>query len=225
MACPNCVEGGFLQGEPTGSINSHFQGAYYAPGPLSDGSSSKRAVLLLTDAYGLPLKNCKLISDELAKRLECDIWVPDYFAGICRSLWMLVINSILRLFAGKPLLPVGGMTMPDRAGVKISLWDWIKLFVTIFPSLPNILVFNRGSVTDRRLHSVGSNKPSISLFTKHLSQFINLLKEEKKYEKIGAVGYDISKLPFHQVWYFFLVIVMEVLVVCALVAPISWTAS
>ena len=112
---------------------------------------------------------------------------------------MLVINSILRLFAGKPLLPVGGMTMPDRAGVKISLWDWIKLFVTIFPSLPNILVFNRGSVTDRRLHSVGSNKPSISLFTKHLSQFINLLKEEKKYEKIGAVGYDISKLPFHQV--------------------------
>jgi len=153
MACPNCVEGGFLHGEPTGTINSQFQGAYYAPGPLSDGTSPKRAVLLLTDAYGLPLKNCKIIADELAKRLECDVWIPDYFAG-------------------KPLLPVGGMTLPDRAGVKISLCDWIKLFVTIFPSLPNILVFNRGSVTDRRLHS-----------------FINLLKEEKRYEKIGAVGY------------------------------------
>ena len=87
MACPNCVEGAFLPGEPTGTINSDFQGAYYAPGPLSDGTStSKRAVLLLTDAYGLPLKNCKIMADYLAKRLECDVWIPDYFAGKRQSL-------------------------------------------------------------------------------------------------------------------------------------------
>jgi carboxymethylenebutenolidase len=82
MACPNCTEGGFLHGEPTGAIDPHFQGAYCAPRPLTDGAS-QRAVLLLTDAYGLPLKNCKIIADNLAKRLECDVWIPDYFAGMC----------------------------------------------------------------------------------------------------------------------------------------------
>jgi len=156
MVCPNCAEGDFLPGEPTGSINPDFQGAYYAPGPLSssDGTpSDQRAVLLLTDAFGLPLKNCKIMADDLAKRLECDVWVPDYFAG-------------------KPLLPVDAMKAPDRPGVKFSLWDWIKLIGVVLPRLPNMVVFNRTSVTDRRLHS-----------------FINLLKEKKKYQKIGAVGY------------------------------------
>jgi len=154
MACPNCVEGAFLPGEPTGTINSDFQGAYYAPGSLSDGTStSKRAVLLLTDAFGLPLKNCKIIADDLAKRLECDVWIPDYFAG-------------------KPLFPVDAMSFPDRPGVKFSFWDWCKLVAFIIPKLPNMLVSNRSSVTDRRVHS-----------------FINLIKEAKKYEKIGAVGY------------------------------------
>ena len=87
MACPNCAEGAFLPGEPTGTINYDFQGAYYAPGSPSDGTSpSKRAVLLLTDAFGLPLKNCKIIADDLANRLECDVWIPDYFAGKRRSL-------------------------------------------------------------------------------------------------------------------------------------------
>ena len=85
MACPNCAEGAFLPGEPTGTINPDFQGAYYAPGPLSDGTStsntSRLSVLLLTDAFGLPLKNCKIMADDLAKRLECDVWIPDYFAG------------------------------------------------------------------------------------------------------------------------------------------------
>lgn len=80
MACPNCAEGAYLPGDPTGSIHPDFQGAYYTPGP-NDGTS-KRTVLLLTDAYGLPLKNCKIIADQLAKRLECNVWIPDYFAGM-----------------------------------------------------------------------------------------------------------------------------------------------
>ncbi|KAF8817127.1 alpha/beta-hydrolase [Phlegmacium glaucopus] len=153
MACPNCVEGEFLPGEPTGSINSDFQGAYYAPRPGDETSASKRTVLLLTDAFGLPLKNCRIMADELAKRLDCDVWIPDYFAG-------------------KPLFPVDAMKAPGPAGVKVSFWDWLRLLSIIIPRLPNLLLTNRSSVTDRRLHS-----------------FINLLKETKKYEKIGAVGY------------------------------------
>jgi carboxymethylenebutenolidase len=90
MACPNCAEGEFLPGEPTGNIDPDFQGAYYAPRPTDRTSASKRTVLLLTDAFGLPLKNCKIMADELAKRLECDVWIPDYFAGMYR---LLIMNS------------------------------------------------------------------------------------------------------------------------------------
>ena len=60
------------------------------------------------------------------------------------------------------------MSFPDRPGIKFSLWDWVKLFVTLLPRLPNILVTNRSSVTDSRVHSVGSNKQCIPVSSKHL---------------------------------------------------------
>jgi len=81
MSCPDCAKGIVLDGEPTGSINAEFQGAYFAPAPGGNGEPSKRAVLLFTDAFGLPLKNCKIMADEMAQRLECDVWIPDYFEG------------------------------------------------------------------------------------------------------------------------------------------------
>ena len=81
----------------------------------------------------------------------------------------MLLNRVLPLAVGNPPVPVGVMTLPERPGVKISLWDWIKLFITMIPRLPNILVSNRTSVTDRRLHSVGSNIRCISVYTKHLS--------------------------------------------------------
>ena len=80
--CPKCKEGSFLPGEPTGSINTDFQGAYFAPSPNKD-LESKRAIVFLTDGFGLPLKNCKIMADNLATKLECDVWVPDYFNGVC----------------------------------------------------------------------------------------------------------------------------------------------
>lgn len=79
MACPQCKDGGLLSGEPEGQILPDFHGAYLAPGP--EEASSKRTILLLTDAFGMPLKNCKIIADTLAKRVGCDVWIPDYFAG------------------------------------------------------------------------------------------------------------------------------------------------
>ncbi|KAH9480066.1 Hydrolase tropI [Psilocybe cubensis] len=150
MSCPNCAKGDFLPGEPTGSIRSDFQNAYLAPAP--EGDSSSYAVLLLTDAFGLPLKNCKIMADEMAKRLQCDVWISDYFNG-------------------RPLIPVNAMTLPDKPGVKLSTWDWIKFFFTVIPNIPTF-ISNRPSVTDRRVESL-----------------IHSLKEKKKYKSIGAVGY------------------------------------
>ncbi|KAF9473996.1 dienelactone hydrolase endo-1,3,1,4-beta-D-glucanase [Pholiota conissans] len=149
--CPRCAEGIILSGEPTGSISTEFQGAYFAPAPEL-GGSSKFTVLLLTDAFGMPVKNCKIMADELAKRLGCDVWIPDYFNG-------------------KPLLPADKMSVPARAGVKISIWEWIRFAIFILPQIP-VIISNRPSVVNRRLIS-----------------FMELIRDKKKYEKIGMVGY------------------------------------
>ncbi|KAF4608198.1 hypothetical protein EYR40_000542 [Pleurotus pulmonarius] len=147
MSCPDCKKGNVLPGEPTGSIST--AGAYYAPGPSPH---AKRAVLLLTDVFGLPLKNSKLIADALAKRLECDVWVPD-------------------LFAGKPILGVDQLNMPDRPGVKIGFFGWVRFFFSMLPSIP-AFIQSRAAVVDQRVNA-----------------FIQAVQAEKKYEKLGAVGY------------------------------------
>ena len=76
MSCPQCLEGFVLPGTATGSIQGDFSGAYLAPSPTSASTSNdapRRAVVLLTDAFGLGIENPKIIADELAQRLECDV--------------------------------------------------------------------------------------------------------------------------------------------------------
>ncbi|KAF9528133.1 Alpha/Beta hydrolase protein [Crepidotus variabilis] len=137
MSCPRCQEGTILEGEPTGSVLPDFHGAYFSPAPpASEGVdievNKKRAVLLFTCAFGLPLKNNKLMADEYAKRLGCDVWVPDYFLG-------------------RPLLPVDAMIVPDRAGVPITWWKWITFIITQgIPNLGNI-INTTNSKADSRL--------------------------------------------------------------------------
>lgn len=78
MSCPDCFKGSVLVGKPTGVM---VQGAYFATGGLSD-----RAIILLTDIFGLPLNNSQILADNFAKHLKCDVWVPDMFAGASRIL-------------------------------------------------------------------------------------------------------------------------------------------
>ena len=78
MSCPDCVVGGLLPGEPIG-IRS-IRNAYFSVSPSAN-NPSKRAVLLLTDVFGLSYKNPMILADMIAKRLDCDVWVPDYFNG------------------------------------------------------------------------------------------------------------------------------------------------
>ncbi|KAG6829710.1 hypothetical protein H0H92_003745 [Tricholoma furcatifolium] len=130
MSCPDCVTGGLLPGEPTGAFS--IQGAYLAPAPTSNSaSSSKRTIILLTDAFGLPLKNSKILADKFAHELQCDVWVPDYFQG-------------------RPLADVNSMLLPDRAGVKMSILQWTKFVLATIPKLPAAFS-SRSSVVDARL--------------------------------------------------------------------------
>ncbi|KAJ6612648.1 dienelactone hydrolase endo-1,3,1,4-beta-D-glucanase [Mycena sp. CBHHK59/15] len=130
MSCPDCTTGAFLPGEPAGSFGLH--GAYYTPGPAETASQTEntRAIILLTDAFGLPLRNCKLIADKLAQRLACDVWVPD-------------------LFAGKAFMPVD-LLIPGRAGEKLSFFGWLKFYWSLIFRIPYVIA-SRPSVVDQRL--------------------------------------------------------------------------
>ncbi|KAJ6512242.1 hypothetical protein C8R47DRAFT_1292436 [Mycena vitilis] len=148
MTCPNCFLGSALEGEPTGVI-SEIEGAYFASGGPE--ASVNRAIILLTDVYGLPLKNSKLLADNFARHPKCDVWIPT-FSQVCH-----------------PPVTVQQMNiLPDRAGVKFGFFSVVKLLSRIWTSIPSLLIFNRSSVVDGRTVS---------------------LKEQKKYEKFGAIGY------------------------------------
>lgn len=72
-ACEQCTQGYVMNEEPQGIMVGD---AYF-----HEGSEKSRAVVLLTDIFGLPLVNCKVLADKLSKDLSCDVWVPDIFAG------------------------------------------------------------------------------------------------------------------------------------------------
>ncbi|KAF9236488.1 dienelactone hydrolase endo-1-3,1,4-beta-D-glucanase [Melanogaster broomeanus] len=132
LSCPDCVRGSILEGTPTGAINKvNGVDAYFVSGAPSDAPKGI-AVVLLTDAFGLPLVNSKLIADKIAKDLACDVWVPD-------------------LFDGQPFLKVGSMTaslLPDRAGAW-PLWDKLRLIFRMLLSIQTIYR-SRASVVDPR---------------------------------------------------------------------------
>lgn len=150
MSCSDCTQGIVLPGEPIGQLNSEFNvQSYFSPGGSSPSST---AVILLTDAFGLPLKNCKILADQLSQRLSCDVWVPD-------------------LFNGSPLLKIGQLNLPDRAGVRRSFLEKVKFAINVIPSIPRFI----------------SNKPAV--VDDRIATFIGQIKQEKGYQKLGAVGY------------------------------------
>ena len=85
MSCPQCVEGYELPGEPKGSMEADFHGAYFTPGRSDQQGGSSCAVILLTDGFGLSLKNCKIIADRIAN----EVWIPDYFQSHDNPLTLL----------------------------------------------------------------------------------------------------------------------------------------
>lgn len=130
MSCPDCAIGGLIPGELTGVTG--LQNAYYAAAPGGPGTS-KRAVLVLTDVFGL-YNNPKIIADKLAAQLDCDVWVPDYFNG-------------------EPIFRPETMGLPPPAGTT-NLWlAWLKFALIIIPRL-SVYYRNRPSVVHARLREV-----------------------------------------------------------------------
>jgi len=141
-SCPDCKKGCILPGEPKGNM---VDGAYLAAGP----GDTSRGIILLTDIFGLPLVNSKIIADRLADNLKCDVWVPD-------------------LFQGKPPITIDKLKTPEVVGEKIN---WPSFLWNIIPSIPAIF----------------RNRPPVAY--PRAATFVEKLRSEKKYGKLGAVGY------------------------------------
>lgn len=149
--CEHCTQGYILSGEPKNSMQPN--GAYFAPA-AGDNIATGKAVILFTDIFGLPLKNCKIQADMLAERLGVDVWVPDVFNG-------QPITTVEEL---SPYLK----EVPEQ---KMGILNRIGLIFLMVSRIPRIFVNTPGKVADRGL------------------QFLKKIKEEKKYERIGIVGY------------------------------------
>ncbi|KAH8114346.1 dienelactone hydrolase endo-1,3,1,4-beta-D-glucanase [Phellopilus nigrolimitatus] len=125
--CEHCKAGGELPGEPKGVV---LDGAYFA-----EGADHTKAIVFLTDAFGLALVNSKIMADQLAEKVGCDVWVPDQFEGG-------------QLFE---LSDLDGL-LPQKPGVKLTIGSKLGLVWTILKRLPRLLS-NRPAVVEKRIQT------------------------------------------------------------------------
>ena len=78
MSCTYCYKGFALPGDPKGTMVGQD---YFSAAP-NDVTQRTKAIVLLTDIFGLPLPNPRIIADHLAEQVGADVWVPDYFNGV-----------------------------------------------------------------------------------------------------------------------------------------------
>jgi carboxymethylenebutenolidase len=152
MSSPDSYKVFVLPGEPKGSMDGPN---YFTP--ARGFTQPTKAIVLLTDVFGLPMPNPKIVADHLAEHVGVDVWIPD-------------------LFNGRPPFKVEDLEprLPDRAGAKMTWTNTVVLLFKFLSAIPRLFA-NRPTVVDPRVH-----------------EFINKIKSEKGYERIGAVGYSFG---------------------------------
>lgn len=78
--CINCVTGFELPGEPKGRTEKIGPYSTYVA-KSGDATQSSKAIVSMTDVFGLALKNSKIIADMLAEKTGYTVYVPDLFDG------------------------------------------------------------------------------------------------------------------------------------------------
>ncbi|KAG8891657.1 hypothetical protein FRC00_013316 [Tulasnella sp. 408] len=83
--CPDCLSGYILPGEPSGemikAVSSSPEAYLSSKHTKASEGGQKKAIVLLTDVFGLPLVNCKILADAFNERVGVDVYVPDLFKG------------------------------------------------------------------------------------------------------------------------------------------------
>ncbi|KAH7102112.1 alpha/beta-hydrolase [Auriculariales sp. MPI-PUGE-AT-0066] len=70
-----------MKGEPTGTMVKIGGVDTYVARPPHIKKGCKEAILFLTDIFGLPLPNNKLLADRFARETSLPVYVPDYLNG------------------------------------------------------------------------------------------------------------------------------------------------
>ncbi|KZT55529.1 alpha/beta-hydrolase [Calocera cornea HHB12733] len=125
--CENCTKGTKLPGKPTGNmVNIGGIDTYVAPPPrpLAPGNEHK-AVVIFTDALGLPLGNSQIIADGFAKELNLPVYVPDMFNG-SPPISPEAMSSVDHFEVGKPR----------------PFWNKLRFYGLLLTILPNIILYN-----------------------------------------------------------------------------------
>jgi carboxymethylenebutenolidase len=148
--CEHCLQGYALEGTPSGKLEGTD---YYKAGP----EGSKKAIVLLTDIFGLKLINPKLMADQYSERLGCDVWVPDYFNGAA-FLFHQILLPCTHEWVGKPPFDESkmGPLLPDVPNTATSFFQKLKFIVAIMGCLPS-LISNRVKERQSNLISAVSN--------------------------------------------------------------------
>lgn len=91
------------------------------------------------------------------------------------------------------MIPADKMKIPDRAGVKITTWDWIRLlFTVLIPRIP-IIISNRPSKADERVKSVSRlpfDAQNSRCTHKELSLLVSL-RRKRNTRRLGLLGKNI----------------------------------
>ncbi|KAL1690606.1 dienelactone hydrolase [Schizophyllum commune] len=155
MSCPHCVRGFPLPGEPKGVLRTDLMLDAYLASPNASSEQwtpASRAVVLLTDIFGLNLPNPKLLADRFSQELGCDVWVPNFFDPA-------------------PFLRADEIELPDRPGVKLSWWSYIKYFWILITRLPTVI----------------RSRPSKA--AARTTKFLEQIRAKYEYTSVGSIGY------------------------------------
>jgi carboxymethylenebutenolidase len=88
--CEHCVAGYELPGTPAGTEETIGGKKVYVASSQnvdantpaqSSAPTSKNAIVVITDIFGLPGGNNQMIADQLAQELSADVYVPDIYDG------------------------------------------------------------------------------------------------------------------------------------------------
>ena len=104
MSCSNCFKGTAHEGDPRGE-ETKFNGrdtyvvepAINPDSPSSSPQAIKGIVVMLSDAFGWQFTNLRILADEIARKGQFRVYLPDFFDGHVAPLWLLDVMPKLEL--------------------------------------------------------------------------------------------------------------------------------
>jgi len=148
MSCPDCFKGGVHHehGTATGKEETLYgKNCYIASAPAS--STSKSAILFLTDAYGLDLINNKLLADKYAAQTGFKVVVPDIIPGGPAPIYLM--NTMYEVTAPVAWLDIWGQLRRISA-IFVAITTMVPFMYRAAPAgaYPHVLKFARAMRAD-----------------------------------------------------------------------------